>query len=55
MNSVVSYTNSSVRNLAVFDLNRSSSQHAKSVARKLGVSVHLLSFSQPSHRNDVAG
>jgi flagellin len=33
MNSVISYTNSSVRNLAVFDLNRSSSQYAKSVAR----------------------
>ncbi len=33
MNSVLSYTNSSVRNLAVFDLNRSSSQHAESVAR----------------------
>ena len=33
MNSVLSYTNSSVRNLAVFDLNRSSSQYAKSVAR----------------------
>jgi flagellin len=33
MNSVVSYINSSVRNLAVFDLNRSSGQHAKSVER----------------------
>ena len=33
MNSVVSYTNSSVRNQAVFDLNRSSGQYAKSVAR----------------------
>ena len=33
MNSVVSYINSSVRNLAVFDLNRSSGQYAKSVAK----------------------
>jgi flagellin len=33
MNSVVSYINSSVRNLAVFDLNRYSGQHAKSVER----------------------
>jgi flagellin len=33
MNSVVSYINSSVRNLAVFDLNRSSGQDAKSVAK----------------------
>ena len=33
MNSVISYTNSAVRNQAVFDLNRSSGQHAKSVAR----------------------
>ena len=33
MNTVISYTSNAVRNQAVFDLNRSSGQYAKSVAR----------------------